>query len=69
MEIQIIDIKRIIFRVNGSDYMYIRPSTLMRNFGEFIEGKVKGSTLGWNIEGGFVSYNQIKEIILSKHTQ
>lgn len=64
MEIEIIDIKHFIFRVNNKEYMYIKPHSLMKGFGEFISGTVKGSTLGWNIENTFVSFNQIKEAFL-----
>ena len=63
MNIQLINKQPLVFRIKETEYTFIKPSTLMKNFGQFIEGKIKGSTLGWNIEGGFVSYNQLKNII------
>ena len=60
MNLQIIDIKRNIFLAGGCEYWFAKPSSLMRNF-SFIEAKVKGSTMGWYINGGFLSYNQLRE--------
>lgn len=32
---------------------------------KLIEAKVKGSTMVWNIEGETISYNQVKNMLLS----
>lgn len=64
MTIQLIDNKKFIFRINKQEYRFVKPKYLMpaKEF-TLIEAKVKGSCMGWNIEGGFVSYNQVKAII------
>lgn len=58
--IQVIKYHPIIFRVNNSEYQFVKPNLLYKNFGEIITAQVKGSTMGWNIEGEFLSYNQIR---------
>jgi hypothetical protein len=63
MSIQIIDKKKVIFLVEGCEYRFMKPNFLYKDFGILITGKVKGSTLGWYIEGWFLSFNKIKEAV------
>jgi len=60
MTIQIIDRKNLVFRAGNNDYQFVKPNILFKNFGIIITAKVKGSCLGWNIEGEWVSYNKLK---------
>lgn len=62
MNIQLADKENFVFRINESDYQFVKPCLLYKNFGTIIMAKVKGSTLGWNIEGGFLSYNKLKKL-------
>jgi hypothetical protein len=61
MTIQLIDKKKLLFRIEKQEYRFIKPKYLMpgKEF-RLIEAKVKGSTMSWNIEGGNVSYHQLK---------
>lgn len=63
MTIQVIDKQKLIFRVNNEEYQFMKPNFLFKNFGTVIPGRVKGSTLGWNVEGGFLSYNKLKYVL------
>lgn len=60
--LQVIDRKNFVFRVNNSDYQFVKPNFLHKSFGIVVKGTVKGSTLGWQIEGDFFSYNKMKEL-------
>jgi len=64
MEMQLINKKPIIFRVNNFEYKFVKPYYLMVK-GEFrlIKGVVKGSTLCWNVGGGVVTYWSIKRLL------
>jgi len=48
--------------IMGKDYYFIPPTYITDNFLP-LTVKVKGSTLGWNIGGKFISYWQIKKAI------
>ena len=50
--------------IRSKKYQYVKPYYLMEvdNL-RLIKAKVKGSILVWNIEGGQVTYNQIKKLI------
>lgn len=63
LRIQIIHIKPLIFRTEKNEYLFVKPNILYQNLGERVEAKVKGSCLGWNIEGEFLSYNKLKKLI------
>lgn len=64
MNIQLINIKPIIIRVNSIDYKFIKPKYLSPvNQLQLIEAKVKGSCMVWNIQGKQITYNQIKQLI------
>lgn len=69
MNIQLIDRKLFVFRVGNNDYQFVKPNLLFKNFGTIIKATVKGSTLGWNIEGGWMSYCQIKRLFNEKKKQ
>lgn len=62
MNIQIIHKQPLIFRAHTQNYEFVKPHILMP-VGEFrmIRAKVKGSSMGWNIEGEFLSILQLKE--------
>lgn len=62
MDLKVIDKQKHIFRIDNNEYQFVKPKFLYKNFGEVITAQVKGSTMGWNIEGEFVSYNQIREL-------
>lgn len=62
MEMQLINKKPVIFRVNGVEYEFVKPYYLMTGF-RLIKGVVKSSTLCWNVCGGVVTYNQIKKLL------
>ena len=64
MKIQVIQTKPIIFRIGNDEYQFVKPNLLYKNFTKHIEAKVKGSTLGWNIDGNFISYNQIRTFLV-----
>ena len=63
MEIQIIDKKKLIFRIKNIEYRFVKPNLLYFDFGNFIEGRVKQSTLGWYLNNEFFSYNKLKNMI------
>jgi len=63
MKLQLIDRQRLIFRIENEEYQFLKPYYLYQDFGIFKKAKIKGSTMGWNIKGGFVSQNQLREII------
>lgn len=62
MTIQLIDNKKLIFRIEKQEYRFVKPKYLMpeKEF-RLIGAKVKGSCMSWNIEGGNVSYNQLRD--------
>lgn len=60
---QLIDRKKLIFRIKNEEYHFVKPNFLYKDFGILIKAKIKGSTMGWNIGGEFISYNQLKKII------
>lgn len=60
MTVQLIDRKKLIFRIENIEYHFVKPYFLYKDFGIFIEAKLKGSTLGWYINNEFLSYNQLK---------
>lgn len=63
MTIQLIDKKKLLFRIEKQEYQFIKPKYLMpANKFYLIEAKVKGSTMSWNIEGGNVSFNQLRDL-------
>lgn len=63
MNLQLIDRKKLRFRVNKVEYDFVKPKYLMPlNEFRLIEAKVKGSTMCFNIQGETITYNQIKEI-------
>lgn len=66
LEIQIVKYQPIIFRIENDTYQFIKPHSLYKNFGTLIKSTIKGSTLGWNIEGYFISYNQLKSTLCQK---
>lgn len=61
MEIEVIDRKSIIFRLGENEYQFVKPNILYKNFNKRIKANIKGSTLGWHIEGLFLSYNKLRE--------
>lgn len=69
MEIQVIDKNKHIFRIKNIEYRFVKPNLLYFDFGNFIEGKVKGSTLGWNLNNEFLSYNQLKKTLVNKQNK
>lgn len=58
--IQIIKIQHTKFLINNNIYDFVKPNFLMKDFGKLIKGKLKGSTLGWHVEGQWVSYKNLK---------
>jgi hypothetical protein len=58
---QVIKIQPTKFLINNKFYDFIKPNFLMQKFGILIKAKVKGSTLGWHIEGTWISYNDLKK--------
>ena len=64
MQIQLIDRKRLIFRIENVEYCFVKPYYLMKGI-VLIKGLVKGSTLCWNVERGVITYNQIKKAVKS----
>lgn len=71
MDLQVINIKPIIFRLHGKVYHFFKPYYLMpENDFKLIKPVVKGSTLMWNISGTQLSYLQLKQKIYdSKNTK
>lgn len=63
MKAQLIDRKNIIFRINNSEYQFVKPKFLYKNNNIRIGAKVKGSTMGWHIENQFFSYNKLKQLL------
>ena len=59
--IQLTKIQRTKFLINKTVYDFVKPNYLMKVFGVFIPAKTKGSTLGWFVEGEWVSYNNLKK--------
>ena len=62
MKAQITKIQANKFLINNIIYDFIKPNFLMYKFGLLIKAKVKGSTLGWYVQGCWVSYNTIKKL-------
>ena len=63
MTLQLIKSKPFIFRINNSEYEFVKPKFLMPgNKFKLIEARIKGSTMVWNIEGITISYNQLKAL-------
>ena len=58
---QVTKIQHTKFLINNKEYDFIKPNYLMKDFGVLIKGSVKKSTLGWHIEGTWVSYNNLKK--------
>lgn len=63
MNIQVVDKKRLIFRIRNVEYHFVKPNFLYKDFGVLIKATVKASTMGWNIEGEFLSYNKMKKLL------
>ena len=64
MDLQVINIKPIAFRLNGKTYHFFKPYYLMpENEFKMIKPVVKGSTIIWNILGTQLSYFQLKQKI------
>ena len=62
--IQLVKNYPLTFRVKIREYEFVKPKYLMPVGSlKLIEAKIKGSTMVWNIEGGIVSYNQIKKLL------
>ena len=59
--IQLTKIQPTKFLINNKEYDFVKPNYLMKVFGKLIKGKQKGSTLGWHVEGGWISYNDLKK--------
>ena len=59
--IQLTKIQPTKFLINNTGYDFVRPNYLMKVFGVLIPAKTKKSTLGWHVEGGWVSYNNLKK--------
>lgn len=67
MEIELINKKPFVFRVGNREYKFVKPYYLMpADDLKLIKGVVKGSTLCWNLPGGVLTYNQIKNINYEK---
>lgn len=64
--LQLIDKQQRKFRVGKTEFVYQRLAIYVGNSYKEVPPKVKGSTLGWNISGQFVSYNQIKKALKVK---
>mgnify|MGYP003439825274 FL=1 len=62
MNIQLIDKQPFIFRANNVVYLFAKPNFLYKNCNEQIKAVSKVSVIGWNIQGGFISFNQIKKL-------
>jgi hypothetical protein len=61
--IQVIKIQPTKFLINNKVYDFVKPNFLMKDFGKLIKGKLKGGTLGWHVEGEWVSYNNLKNAV------
>jgi hypothetical protein len=57
---QVTKIQSTKFLIEKTIYDFIKPNFLMKDFGVLIKASVKGSTLGWHVEGGWVSYYDLK---------
>lgn len=54
----------IIFRYRKIIYDFVKPNYLIKERSiNLIKGKVKGSTLCWNIEGGTLTYLQMVKLV------
>ena len=64
MNLQVINIKPITFRLNNTVYHFCKPYYLIpENEFKMIKPVVKGSTIVWNISGTQLSYFQLKQKI------
>lgn len=59
---QLIDKKQIIFCHEKTWYKFVKPYYLYDLNLNMIKAVVRGSTMGWNINGKFVSFNKIKKL-------
>ena len=65
MKLQLIDRKKLRFRLDNMEYDFVKPKYLMpTNELKLIEAKVKGSTMIFNINNTTITYNQIKKCIV-----
>ena len=72
MNIQLIENKQGVFRllIEQQEYTFYPPKSLYSTGLLPLPVKVKGSTMGWNIAGGFVSYWQLKtQINYERHNR
>ena len=69
MNIQIINKQNFVFRVGNNEYQFVKPNSLYKNFGTVIHATAKGSTMGWHIEGMFLSYNKLRALFKNDHRQ
>ncbi len=61
MQIEMIDKQEHIFQIGNRIFRFVKPYYLMPDIDmKLIKGKVKGSTLGWNVCGEWISYNALK---------
>ena len=63
MTAQIIDKKKLIFRIENDSYQFVKPKYLYKNDTKRMDAVIKGSTMGWNITGRFFSYNNLKQLL------
>ena len=61
--LQLVKIQQDKFLIHNKLYDFVKPNYLMKIFGKLIKPKIKNSTLGWYVEGTWVSYNQLKKIL------
>ncbi len=53
-----------VFRHKENIYHFVKPHSLMLQYSfKLIKAVTKSSTLAWNIEGGTLTYNQMKAAV------
>lgn len=63
MEMQLIDKEKKIFRAKNIEMQFVKPYYLMHiDELKLIKGVVRGSTLCWNVAGGVITYNMVRNL-------
>lgn len=65
--IQLIDRQRLKFRIEKTEFTFVKPYYLYVEPLLLIKAVVKGASLYWHIDGKEISYNKIKKIVNEKH--
>lgn len=67
MTVQIVDKQTLKFRIEKTEFTFVKPYYLFIEPFKLQKAVVKGTSLYWHIDGKIISYNKIKKIVNEKH--